>query len=273
MMKRARGALARIPRFVWIILLLSVYAFVMAVTSALTAFLIIEGPAEFFDDLRMSARALADGDVIGWFSLYFVLPAVVLQGLLLLPLRGPRLEHRPSGWSVWTSLGVAGLFMAAITMGAVWIVGDLLFVRGTMTERLAVEDYGWLISLSCLGVSWIFWTWIMWVFMRRGRSREGAIGRMLGVVFAGSVIEMAAGIPVNVMVRRRVECECDPGSFFALLIAGAAALWTMGPAALLLVLVRRRRITSETACAHCGYLKGPRAERSARCPECGHAWD
>ena len=72
------------------------------------------------------------------------------------------------------------------------------------------------------------------------------------------------------MVRRRTDCYCATGTYYALLISLFSLMWLAGPGALILLMRRRHRRWEEGFCLNCGYEKGPTP--GAVCPECGFAW-
>ena len=81
----------------------------------------------------------------------------------------------------------------------------------------------------------------------RGLDRFSIIGRLTGLIFAGSLAALLVSIPAHIIVSRR------PGCFVGLVTAlGIASgvyvmLWSFGPAILLLFLSEKRRFERREA--------------------------
>lgn len=197
-----------------------------------------------------------------------VIIAVALQAMLLWPIRRPAPGRLHTGRPIWQSVVVisAGVTLFALgpLIGFVQFAGNRDWIN---PESNLVE---WAL-LAFLPVSWILWTGVLLMWLR-APSREHAIGRCLGLLFAGSIVEILVTIPSDLAVRRKTDCYCGDGTMFTLWIAGSLILWTMGPLALVLLLWRRRRPFYADHCPECGYAKGPVTQRPARCPECGRQW-
>ena len=155
-----------------------------------------------------------------------------------------------------------------------WMVDDLDLALYTGLDGMAVLEPkmyaypGFLVPLAFLLVSWILWSLVLVRFMKRGQPVD-RIGRLTGLLFAGTLVELILLVPLEAMVRRRADCYCATGSFQALVGGVVAALWLLGPVAFL-VLLRRRPAWWARHCQQCGYEKGPGA--TGQCPECGGAW-
>lgn len=195
----------------------------------------------------------------------------VLQAVLLWPVRrpGPRTAR---GWSMSVSLAAAGLACAALTAGLV------IAVLGALEEfeRISLDFAGpwglgpeWML-LAFTVLAWAAWTPLLIAFTRAG-SRESALGRLSARLLLGTIIEVAAIMPLDVMVRRKTDCYCATGTYLALTIAGVVGLFAMGPAVILPLLARRRKRWYQGRCDACAYdmTATPHAQR---CPECGAGW-
>jgi len=220
-----------------------------------------------------------------WIHSCILVPVMIgTQVLFLLPILPVRMSVGKSR-SLRASLVLGGLGAAMLTSGLVlglvsfvqllggWIDDmDLALYSGL--DGLAVLEPkmyaypGFLVPLIFLLVSWILWSLVLMRFMRRGQPID-RIGRLTGLLLAGTLIEIILLIPLEAMVRRRADCYCATGSFQALIGGVAAALWLLGPMAFL-VLLRRRPAWWTRHCQQCGYEKGPGA--TGHCPECGSAW-
>lgn len=124
--------------------------------------------------------------------------------------------------------------------------------------------------LAAIIVMWVFATPLLGSFLRRqpGETRLHLVAKRL---FIGSVVETVSMIPLDVMVRRKSNCYCGEGTFWALVICSTVGLIALGPMIFLLPLGRRRRRLELDCCPLCGYDMSatPKAER---CPECGAGW-
>lgn len=191
-------------------------------------------------------------------------PALILvatQAVFVLP--QVRVELRPSARrkSVVASLVVAAMVAAGLTVALACAVLELADVWDA--------HWGWPpVLLPVFVTSWVIWSGALLLFTRK-RRHPGLLGRLVALLLAGTVVEVLAVIPIDVMVRRRTDCYCATGTFYSLLISVWAAMWLAGPGVLILFLRRRRR-RAAVRCVRCGYEKGP--SPGPECPECGHSW-
>jgi hypothetical protein len=188
-----------------------------------------------------------------------------LQAVLVWPVRKPRPAAR-GGVSLWLSMGVAGLAVAAMVGGLLAAGADAAWlVSGVEPD----ERILWLIG-GTMALAWCVTTPLLVGFCRRHRP-ESAIGRVSARLFLGTIVEVGAIIPLDVMVRRKTDCYCGQGTFFALILAWSVGLLAVGPAIFLPVLARRRKRWYAGHCEACGYdMAGTPA--ADRCPECGAGW-
>jgi hypothetical protein len=200
------------------------------------------------------------------------IPAITLaQGVFVWPVRRPA-PKRARGWSLRASLVLAALAIAVLATALFAAASHAIYTTThfdlgrTLGVRLPFE---WLVLAWCL-VSWGVATPLLFRFSRRG-TREDVLSRIASRLFVGTIIETAAIIPLDVMVRRRESCYCLAGTYFALLACGAVGVFVLGPAILLPLLARRRKRWYEGRCEWCAY--DMRATPNAdRCPECGMGW-
>ena len=96
------------------------------------------------------------------------------------------------------------------------------------------------------------------------------MGRVVGLLLGGTIVEAALILPIDIMIRRRTQCYCETGSFVALCLSTWALLWLAGPGAIIVVFRKRHRAWFETHCDYCGYERGP--SPGERFPECGIDW-
>jgi hypothetical protein len=86
---------------------------------------------------------------------------------------------------------------------------------------------------------------------------------------AGTAVELALGLPIYALARKKYGCYCAMATFLNLVFGIAALLWMCGPWVVLLLTRRARANWLRAACRACGY---PRRSGSAVCTECGCAW-
>lgn len=174
-------------------------------------------------------------------------------------------QCRKDGAPAWMSLGVAiacASLLAAGWVGAAHTAAVLFFG--------AHEDLsGW----ALLGggvVGWIVATPLVISYCRRRRT-ETALSRIASVLFIGTAMETAAIIPLEVMIRRKTDCHCGTGSFWALTFCLGVGMVAAGPVVFLPAFSKRRRRWYAGRCEVCGYdMTG--CMSADRCPECGAGW-
>ncbi len=198
----------------------------------------------------------------------------VLQALLLLPVRRPR-PIRERGSSLWASIAAAGLVIAGLWLGAILLVVTLVCLAWDghlealewLFRDLGARSWMFLVPLA---LGWAIATPLLAAFIRRGR-RETVLARISTRVLQGTVVEVVAIIPLDVMVRRKTDCYCGTGTFWALTLCFTAGIVLAGPAVMFTLLSRRRRRWYEGKCEVCGYdMTG--LLNADRCPECGSGW-
>jgi hypothetical protein len=211
------------------------------------------------------ARALADADYAIW-SLGAAAAIALLQTVFLWPVRKPTAKPA-SGWSVFLSLAVAGLAVAGLCGAAAASAIQFLLNYGDVP---VLEDVGAVVVLGTLAVSWVMGTYLLVAFCQPGR-RECLLRRLSARLLTGTIVEVAAIIPLDVLVRKRESCYCGAGTFLGLIACGAVGLFALGPAIILPLMIRRRKRWYAGLCESCGYdMSGmPTADR---CPECGLGW-
>jgi hypothetical protein len=225
-----------------------------------------------------------------WLNMGILVMALVgSQVIFLLPLLLLRLRPgrpRSLGWSIMLASLVAAMLTVGLAMSLMSLVQLLggwvndwgvhlyfgLFAIGTDPDQLDElafdQDLAFMLASACLFVSWVLWWILISIFMRRGQPLD-RLRRLVGLLFAGTLIELVLILPLEAMVRRRTNCFCETGSFQALLGGFVAALWLLGPMAFL-ILIRRRPAWWNRHCQRCGYEKDRNAGN--RCPECGWGW-
>lgn len=165
------------------------------------------------------------------------------------------------------------LSMAIAGLSAGLLLGGIVLGAASAAELLgwrAGEDDLWYSAVALVLLSWPVGTLLLWSFARH-RPPEAALSRIASRLFVGTIVEAAAIIPLDVMVRRKSDCYCGEGTFWALSACWAIGFLVLGPAIWLLPLSRRRRRLYLGRCVACGYdMSGCRD--ADRCPECGAGW-
>lgn len=210
-------------------------------------------------------RILSDTEFAGWWGA-FAVAVPVLQVLFLLPVRKPRVggSHGP----VWLSAAVGGLCIAGLIIAA-WSAATEVWDQYVFQVPSAGASSTRLL-LTFGSISWLAGTALILAFCR-GPSRESTLSRLAARIFLGTVVEIAAIIPLDALVRKRETCHCMAGTYIALLICGAVGAVIFGPAVFLPVLIRRRKRLYMGRCQVCGYDMSATLKAQA-CPECGSGW-
>lgn len=239
----------------------------------------IDGPRGHILGKWQDAQTYIDQATNGNFmaaTLITIAVVTAAQAALVLPVAKPG-PKRSRAVSVWISMAVAGAAIAALALSAVWAADSIGYAIGQSEDESSRWVSDWTLALAAAVVAWIPATVLMVAFARRtassdpAGSREDLLARTAALVFKGTMVEVAAIIPLDVMVRRRTDCYCDTGTFFALTVCGTVGLFAMGPAVFLPLLARRRAAWYHGRCEVCGYdMQGNL--KAERCPECGVGW-
>ena len=169
------------------------------------------------------------------------------------------------GTPVWISVLIAGFISGAMVLA---LLGAVLSLLGRDLDGFS--GFFWWTVVLVVALSWAVFTPLLLAFVNH-RPRERALSRIASVLFLGTIVEAAAIIPLDVMVRRRTSCYCGEGTFYALTALWSVGLLILGPAVYLLPLGRRRRRLDQGRCEVCGYdMRG--LPDHGRCPECGAGW-
>lgn len=217
------------------------------------------------------ASILTNAEYLMWCGA-FAVAVPILQLLFLLPVRKPRVASG-GGWfgsgghaPAWLSAAVGGLCIAGMIVAAWFAASEVWDQYVFDIPRYASRS----ILIAFITVSWLAGTALILAFCR-GPRREDVLSRLAARILLGTIVEIAAIIPLDALVRKRETCHCWAGTYFALLICGAVGAVVFGPAVFLPVLVRRRKRFYQGRCQVCGYDMSatPKADR---CSECGSGW-
>ncbi|MHC4785388.1 MAG: hypothetical protein ACYTE6_05430 [Planctomycetota bacterium] len=227
--------------------------------------------------VALAGELLADGD---WWLTALISCSViaVTQLAFLLPVVRLRPPGGQRGRSLTVSLWVGAAVAALLTVGLCLAVVEL--VAGLVHGDLAVNPWGthdelmselWAgpgMLVTSVG-SWMVWLAALLVFSRQLWA-DTLLGRLVLLLFGGTVVELLVVVPIDIMVRRRTDCYCATGTFFSLCFSAIAIVWLTGPGIVIAVTARPRRLARRTHCGRCGHAKGP--SPGPACPECGYAW-
>jgi hypothetical protein len=87
---------------------------------------------------------------------------------------------------------------------------------------------------------WSFWLAIGW-FALRHVDQPTALSRLITILLAGSWVEFAAALPIQISTRNKTEdCPCATGSWLALMTGVPILVWAIGPGLYLLYLQQSR---------------------------------
>lgn len=190
-----------------------------------------------------------------------------MQSIFLFPVRKPGLKR--TGRSVWLTMGVAGFAGAALVTALCAAAAEVYTTILNGPEIVDWDTMRWTI-IVIQGLGWALATPLLVAFTKQER-RETSLGRVASYLFTGSIVEVVAVVPLDVMVRRKHDCYCGAGTFWALVICCGVGAFALGPAIYLPILARRRKRWYGGHCDVCSYdMSGtPNADR---CPECGTGW-
>jgi hypothetical protein len=202
---------------------------------------------------------------------------MILQTALIWPVRRPRMRA-VKGWPVWLSLAVATLAGTTLAAGLALGLVTLAEINPGLNPGWGERMTEWLLVAWC-AVSYVVIGTLIFVFcsrrLRRGERHERVLSRIASTIFTGTLIEAAAIMPLDVMYRKRSDCYCGAGTFWAYMLLIGAGLVVGGPAILLPILMKRRKRWYAGRCDCCGYdMRGHVASgrEVERCPECGAGW-
>ena len=180
--------------------------------------------------LSLGGTALSDAGQA--FAVAVLVFTFASQALFLLGSGKLELSRPIRGWRLVMPAAVAGLMLAILILGAGLALSELFYLDTAEWISVAL--------LALVAASWIVWSLLLFVYCQ-GWERFNIIGRLTGLIFAGSLATLLVSIPAHIIVSRR------PGCFVGLLTAlGIASgiyvmLWSFGPAILLLFFKEKRR--------------------------------
>lgn len=188
-------------------------------------------------------------------------PFAVVAPIAAVVLRKCWPERMPAVVSASVVAAAAGTLVLALLL-------TLASVTETLMEWRAPARILAIVMPFAAFLTWAVATPLLLAFIRR---REDALGRLAARLLLGTVIETAAIIPLDVMVRRKSDCYCFEGSLFAMVLCWGVGTLVLGPWIWLVPLGRRRKRWAMGHCEACGYDMTGRMD-AERCPECGAGW-
>ena len=252
----------------WPLALLALGSFVVqyaVAIFALAALGSIGSWAKFPDELSRGLRLFvipSSTDGSSWVVIVGALVLSLTQSAFLVPTFSPIAstgEPRSLAWSVRSAACVVAVF-SVLWVLALLTLADLYF----MVDPLG--GYGVaIVLLASLAASWFYWSRVFAAAAKASDEPERAILRKL---LGATGLIVVATIPIDVMARRKTDCYCAMGSFWALAWGIASGVWLLGPWALGGMTRRMRRHLSGSFCMRCGHARGSMAIMA--CPECGH---
>jgi DNA-directed RNA polymerase subunit RPC12/RpoP len=210
---------------------------------------LVGGAVWFYADVGVEAVFLAVALLI-FFS---------AQGLFLIgmpQLRWPRPVRRKP---MWMTIVAGALAAGLLTFGLIMTIMSALDVWKSATESIGLHLF-WAVLITW--AAWLVVFGIMWT----GEWFRG-FQTMYKLICAGTWLEILITIPIDVHVRKKTDCWCGEGTFFALVAGSTVAFWSFGPGIVLLFLTRRlQREGYFSLCGKCGRDLTNITEK--RCPHC-----
>lgn len=207
-------------------------------------------PEVFHELLGAGGRWNLRDDFTLWQRVAVVAGFLALQALFLWGGGRVRLELKPAKiWKLAVSLVIFSTLMSILTAGLVMSLLEMADRLGTVgTVRLAgspMEDNA---LLRLAGVL-MMWSWLPWLgvglLYARNAGHPAVLRRLATTLLAGSWIEFAVALPVDLAIRTRTkECPCASASWITLLFCLPILLWSVGPVLYVLYL-RESRLSSE----------------------------
>lgn len=210
-----------------------------------------------------TVRELMDPDAWKYFGTW-VLAFMLVQAVLVFPwqLRTPPLKR---GKSLKLSLVVSAFLIGLMVVGIVLAMVEAFWPRSVESEAAGLA------VLAAVLLSWVVGSVLLLAYCRRSAlTNDGLLTRVARLVFAGSVIETIALIPLSVMVRRKIDCYCFTGTYLMLNVCAALGIVVAGPAFLVPLFARGGRARRFAGlCPWCGYDRAG-LDVAVVCPECGN---
>ena len=198
-----------------------------------------------------------------------VLLTLVFAGVVAVAMRVYCRDGVPLALSVAVAAFLAAALVAGFVMLAIEAV-DMVVAHIDPNAREISEEVMFGAAFAATAIGWIIFTPLL-VSLKKGQALDTFISRLAKRLFVGTVIEIAAAVPLDIMVRRKTDCYCSEDTFWSLVVAFSAGFIVMGPLVVLLPLGRRFKRVSTGRCWSCDFdMRGCMTAKC--CPECGAAW-
>ena len=157
--------------------------------------------------------------------------------LLTVPVRVASLRPVTRG-PVWRTILAGGLLAGGLVAGAVFSLCEFAY-----KDKSISNPTNWVaIGLGVL-------TWCVWgvIFSRISRTTEPAdlVTRQCQWLFKGSILELLIAVPTHIVARYRDYCCAGLLTFIGLTMGVSVMLISFGPAVLILVMARWKRLHPE----------------------------
>ena len=166
--------------------------------------------------------------------LWLAIPAALAQAAVL-TLPAPASGDAPSGASIRARAFAGGVTLTLAFALPVFALADLPQWLGTPLSKGAGQVVFWSLVVGT-GISWVALSLLL---AHRAKGAPDLIERRVAQATAGTLVGLALATPWYLVLRRKQQCFCALGTFWALV----AGLWSLllvgGP--LLLWLARERR--------------------------------
>lgn len=211
--------------------------------------LLIAGAVWFYSEMGLDAVFLAVALLV-----FFGVQGLFLIGMP--QLRWPRPVRRKP---MWLSVVAGSLAAGVLTFGLIMTGMNVLDVWKPATKAIGGHIF-WAVLITW--GAWLVVFAVMWT-----GEWLGGFKQIYRLVCAGTWLEILITIPIDVHVRKKTDCWCGEGTFFALVAGSTVALWSFGPGLVLLFLTRRlQREGYFSLCGKCGHDLTGVVEK--RCPRC-----
>ena len=234
-------------RFRWLILILVLGCLVIGLWWVIAPFIVEDHKERFYPFLHVTYLIWikSGGDYVLVLSIFLYLGLFLLtQWMFLRPRRGWTIRLAQSGRPLKTAVVGAAFTAMLLSYGAVallmeipgWWLNNADGSYGCSDGELAHK----VIVLLGPVAFWIVWAIVFYLYWRQG-DHYTKIGRMIGGLLAGSLLELmvATGVYLWDPHNQQEECYCVRGSYMSLVFSGTALLWVFGPGIILLFMHKK----------------------------------
>lgn len=192
----------------WLILALGipVYTFLLTVlATGIICALAIEDWAskDWSEFLRDLIDLLRDGE--WWVDAgILTIVAVGAQAIFVIPLIGKRPPKALRSRALKTSLIIAAAVAGTLLIGLVLAFAEFAGTVLEMSLDLDGSAVGAVVTALFVG-SWAFWSAVL-LFFCRGIWADRMLGRVVGLLVGGTLLEVLVVLPLDIMVRLRTDC-------------------------------------------------------------------